>query len=582
MQRFCCVILIFLSSLVIASPIQAQIVIGGRQVPQQIDPNEQLSDEQLLQKLGIATDGPGLLNYFKERTYPETSPELMQKLIGELSDVRFAVREDAYNKIMKLGSGAMFSLKASRSVDDVEAMRRVNDLLEILEEKANPTVQSAVARMVAKFKPKDAASVLLNYVPFAADDSVQEEIANTLTILAKANPNGDPALSAALSDAKFPVKRRVAALAIINGQVKKDLPSAVNLLTDPDGSVRMTIALALCKQQDKNVRMKAIDTMVGTLDDVPADAVWEAENLLIQLAGDDTPQVSVGTTKEEQKNYQKSWQTWWDSNKAKIDVAKLDREDSIRGLITLVYQEPSQVVNGQFQQGGRTIAELDPNKKERWKFSVQSTYPVDAEVIGKDRVLVAEFNGRCITERDFKGTVKWRYSLNNYPISAHHLKNGNTFVVLRNQMLELDRDRKVVFDYTRPGYDIFRAVKLRNGNIVFLTSNGLLNFMDPRTKNIIKSFNVGNPGTYYGGMDVLQNGNILVPLFSNNQVVEYTPAGNAVWRTNMQWPTTAVRLPNGNTLVGSLNTRQMVEVDRQGRQVWSHTYPGQIYQVRLR
>src|SRR4029077_9522767 len=114
-----------------------------------------------------------------------------------------------------------------------------------------------------------------------------------------------------------------------------------------------------------------------------------------------------------------------------------------------------------------------------WKFDVQG-YPVDAQIVkvnGAERVLVAEYNlpptqGGRVSERDFKGEVKWEKNVGGNPIGVQRLANGNTFVVMQNRLVELDRNGNEAFTMNRVNHDIFRARKLRNGEVVYVTNSG--------------------------------------------------------------------------------------------------------------
>jgi outer membrane protein assembly factor BamB len=154
---------------------------------------------------------------------------------------------------------------------------------------------------------------------------------------------------------------------------------------------------------------------------------------------------------------------------------------------------------------------------------------------------------------------------------------------MQNQLVELDRDGKQVFAFARPTHDIFRGLKLRNGDVVFITNAGMLTRLDGRTRREIKTFPVGQVGSLWGSMDVLPNGHVLVPQFPANRVVEFDGNGKEVWQANAAMPTAVTRLPNGNTLVASLNTRQVVELNHAGREVWSYTAEAQmLFQARRR
>jgi hypothetical protein len=86
----------------------------------------------------------------------------------------------------------------------------------------------------------------------------------------------------------------------------------------------------------------------------------------------------------------------------------------------------------------------------------------------------------------------------------------------------------------------------------------------------------------FGSMDVLPNGNVLVPDFQQNRVVEYNGEGKQIAQFNVQWPNSALRLPNGNTLVASQNTRKVMEFTRDGRIAWEYSSDGMVFNAKRR
>jgi len=104
--------------------------------------------------------------------------------------------------------------------------------------------------------------------------------------------------------------------------------------------------------------------------------------------------------------------------------------------------------------------------------------------------------------------------------------------------------------------------------------------MDTKGKEI-KSFSVGGVG-YYGCMEALPNGRILVACYNNNKVVEYDQNGKAVWEVTATWPSSATRLPNGHTLVSSQDNYQIWEFDRKGKKVSATRATGRVWRVRRR
>jgi outer membrane protein assembly factor BamB len=220
------------------------------------------------------------------------------------------------------------------------------------------------------------------------------------------------------------------------------------------------------------------------------------------------------------------------------------------------------------------VMELDKEKKERWQFG-ELQFPLDIQYLPGERVLVAEQEGGRVTERNTKGEVLWEKKFEQ-PLMAQRLRNGNTVMANRTQILEVDRTGKEVSSYIpQDGSSIMRAVKLRNGDLALITSPQIVGAgqaqfvrIDGRGKQVA-TFNVA-VGTSGGRVDVLPNGNVLIPIMHSDKVVEYDPTGKAVWEVNVSQPIVATRLPNGNTLVTSMKERRAVEFDRQGKEVWEY------------
>ena len=290
--------------------------------------------------------------------------------------------------------------------------------------------------------------------------------------------------------------------------------------------------------------------------------------------------MSLGTDEASRAQCRDAWKDWWGGNATKVDLAKLDRLDNYLGYTLIVQQILDRDAKlGRVRTIGQVL-ELDANKKPRWKMEVPY-FTVDAQVVAGDRVLIAEFQGRRVSERTKKGEVVWEKTVNGNPTAAQRLANGNTFITMPNQLLEVDKAGNQVFSLQRNTYDIFKARKLPNGDVAFVTNQGQFQRVD-RNQKVLKTFRTGLIGSQFGSMDVLPTGGLVIGLFNNNRVVEYDATGKEVWSANLQWPTSVVRLPNGRTLVASQNTRQVVELDRGGRTVWSWTGEGQVFQARRR
>src|SRR5262249_53969846 len=182
-----------------------------------------------------------------------------------------------------------------------------------------------------------------------------------------------------------------------------------------------------------------------------------------------------------------------------------------RGPTLLVYLESR-------SQGG-SAAELAPDQTFRWQMD-DLQYPLYAEPLAGDRVLIAEYRGERVSERSTRGEVLWTRELNRPVLSAHRLPNGHTLVVHRNGLSELDRDGKEVFSSRRPVRDLVAARPLLGGGAVLLTDGGDCIFLDTNGQEV-RRFATGAGQVLGAGFDVLPNQGAVVPHFTEDKVVEY-------------------------------------------------------------
>lgn len=535
-------------------------------------------DQKTLKTLGLSTDGPALLEYFRKRTFKEADPQDLAKYIKLLGDDDYATRENAHQKLLILGAGALVAVKQAEASPDAEVRSRAVELRQKIEAKAEPVVQAATARLIAKAKPAGAAEVLLGYLPFAADQNIIEEISRSLAAVAVVNGKTEEAVVKALTD-PLPLKRAAAGAALVRVNIKDPPAAARKLLQDADPLVRLRVGLALVENKDK----ATLPILVDLLAELGPEHLWPVEDMLVRLAGTDSPSVSLGSDEATRKKCRDAWKEWLAKNNDKIDLAKLDQVQALLGYTLIVQQNINRIVAGKRIPAVGEVVELDTQKKPRWKFDVP-TYPVDAHIVRQDRVLVAEYQGGRVTERDFTGAVKWEQAVGGNPIGVQGLPNDNVFVVMQNRLVEYDRSHKEAFTLQRPNHDIFRARKLRNGEVVFITNAGMLTRVEAKTQRIIKSFHVGNIPVLFGSIDILNDGGVLVPDFQQNRVVEYDAEGKQRATFQVQWPNSVQRLPNGNTLVASQNTRRVIEFDRNGREVPGSAFntDGMVFNARKR
>jgi HEAT repeat protein len=515
--------------------------------------DEAAADESVLKEAKVPVDAPGLLEFFRRRTVDIGDEARLKALVRQLGDDSFETREQASRQLVAAGARARPHLRLAVNDPDVEISRRARECLRQIEEGTAAVVLRAAVRVLARKRAAGAAAVLLNYLPSAEDGLVAEEVRLALAALTGPEGKPDPLLVAALED-KLAVKRAAAGAALV--RVPELLPAVRRLLHDPDAEVRLRAGLALAGAREK----EAVPVLIALLDQVPAPGTGPVEELLYRLAGEAAPPAPAGHDAAARRKYREGWEAWWKTHGARLDAAKLEETVRTLGCTLVVLLDVGRVMD------------LDATNRPRWQVdSLQ--FPLDAQLLPGERVLVAEYNdgrrGR-VTERNRKGEVVWKKDVAG-PLAAQRLADGHTFIATQRQVIEVDRDGKEVFTYSRPGGEtIMKAVKLANGDIGLITQLGVTRYVRlDRTGKELKSFGV-DLRTSGGRLEVLPDGHVLIPEMGNNRVVEHDADGKVVWEAPFEEPVAAVRLPNGNTLVTSRTVPRAVELNRAGKPVWEY------------
>ncbi len=510
-------------------------------------------DETVVGQSGIATDGPALLEFFRKRCSSSADEARMKTLVRQLGDDEYEVREKATQQLAALGPLAVPLLRQALHESDIEVVRRAEACLREIETGHSAAVVGAAARLVGVRKPDGAVAVLLDYLPFADDDSVAEEVRGALTVLALHDGRPDPLLIAALSD-KRPARRGGAAVALWRAGAEDQKPAIRKLLDDPEASVRLRVGLALAEGRQR----EAFPVLIALLDQLPPSQTWEIEEVLYRVAEGKTP-VLTGTGDAARREFRQAWAKWWTEHGAATDLARVAPPKPLGYTMVILLDKGK-------------LLELDQAKKVRWEIDGLQ-FPLDAQYLPNDHVLVAEQGGNLVTERTLKGEVVWKKEIIE-PVAAQRLPNGNTFIACRNQLAEVDAKGNEVFTHRmRPNELVMRAQRQLNGEIALVTSSnttGETQFarLDAEGRPLF-TFPV-QIATFGGRIEALPGGRVLIPEMNLNRVVEYDNQGKIIWEASVEQPIVATRLPNGHTLVTSMTQQRAVELDRQGKEVWEY------------
>lgn len=532
------------------------------------EPDPREYDKNLLQQAGLPTDAPGLLQFFRSRTFNDASRQRAAELIKQLGNDDFDIREKAMKNIVILGASAESFLRRATENSDPEIVRRASECLERLKlARVGPDHVAAAARVLTAHQPAATVETFLEYLPSAADEPLEEEIAGLLAVVGIVNGKPHPALTAAAQD-KLAVRRLAAtgALARAGGEHRETVRK---LLADPDHRVRLFAAQALIAVHDKS----GVPALIGLLGDGPLGLVWNLEDQLCRIAGDKSPSplLDPGNAASRLK-CQAAWEAWWKATGDTLDLARLPDRPKLLGIKVVC------VLDNAAAAGPGRVFEIGADGKERWKIDGVDG-PMDVQVLPTGRLLIAEHNGQRVTERTREGRIVWEHKVGGEPVSCQRLSNGNTFIATYTDLLEVTRDGKQVYSVQRPS-GIFGAQKLPGGTLLYIHRSG--NISEVKTDGTeVRSIFVGNIRGW-GSVEVLPNGHFLVALYNANAVKEIDANGKEYFKCSVPLPTFATRLSNGHTLAADTQNRKVLEFDELGKKVGELSVGGRPFCVRGR
>src|SRR5262245_21453210 len=523
------------------------------QAPSRADKYAQaVRDEQVLREAGIDTDGPGLLAFFRKHTTTAADVANIEQLIKDLGDDSFRLRERATSRLMAIGDRAVPLLRRAEASRDPEVACRARKCLQQIKSGSAEALLSAAAGLLAVRKPEGTAKVLLDYVPFSEREYLTERIHAALAAVAVRAGKPEPVLVEALAD-RLAARRAAAGVALARAGVAGKVPEVRKLLQDPKALVRRLVGLNLARARDK----QAVPVLIALLEELPAEEIGEIEDLLFTLAADKAPEVASGTSAEERKKYRAAWDDWYRASRDHLDMDRLAEATRVAGHTLILLLDEGRAVD------------LDSGKKLRWQVEGLK-FPLDAEYLPGDNVLVAEYRGGRVSERNSKGEVVWEKAVME-PLVAQRLPSGNTFIATSSRFSEVDKNGKEVWAQNPPvGGRVMKAVRLRNGHVACVTLLASARFYEiDREGNVARNFPV-QLSTSGGRLDVLRNGHVILPEKENNRVVEHDTQGRRVWEAPFEQPIATARLANGHILVTSYQSKKAVELDRSGKPVWEY------------
>jgi HEAT repeat protein len=521
-------------------------------------------DQATLERAGLTANGKSLLDFLHHRTLKEDARDKIAALIKQLGDDHFDVREKASRALVELGPIVRPQVQEALKERDLEIRRRAERVLQLTDSRNEALLVQAVLRQLGRTAPAGTVEALLAYLPNTEDPETVDLVISVLGRAGLKDGKGDPVLLKALAH-KHPLIRGAAGDALRSSRSPEVRAEVRKLLKDPDRDVRRRVALALFEARDK----EAVPHLIDLLEELSPEDRYQVEERLLLLAGAKAPTPPDRETRPAVAEYHAAWRKWWKDNEKTIDLARVELTPRHLGY-TIVAALDTGKATGK-------VYELDAAGRTRWEIN-DVRYPIFAQVVGPDRVLVAEYQGYTVSERNFKGEVIWQRPAGGILMGAQRLPGGQTLIVTRNQVREVDRSGKETIVLNRPN-DITSAGRFRDGTLGVITTAGVL-VRYTREGKELRSFNVGPITTSIGfRAHFLPNGHVLVPHYVQNKVAEYDSNGKRVWEATLSAtnrPFAVSRLPNGHTLVVSRLGNSVVELDKEGREVRSRPVTGRV------
>jgi HEAT repeat protein len=283
------------------------VLLGLNPVCQAAEDEATVADEMVLKSAGIATDGPSLLEFFRNRNRPDLPAKQLAALVENLKANDRATREKAAVELTILGPAALPALRAVAADPDLgEAAALARRCLKTMEHSGTEITASA-SRLLLLRKPTGSGDALLTFLPRAENENVLGEIKEALSTVAYPNGKADPTLLKALADDN-PLRRATAIEVLCaNGQAEPRA-SLRKLLEDPVPMVRFRAAIALSQTND----VKSVSALITLLGDLQVEDAHVALEVLYSLAGEKAPKTPPGADADTRGKCRDAWKTWWD------------------------------------------------------------------------------------------------------------------------------------------------------------------------------------------------------------------------------------------------------------------------------
>lgn len=468
-----------------------------------------LDDVAVLRERGIEPTFDGLEQYFQSVYRDHTEDGRVAKLIEQLGDERFTVRERAQQRLSVMPDLTTAALREAARSDDAEVRRRAEQIIEARKLLPGQYIMPTALRVITHREIQGLVPILLKVVALFNDVPLTGALGQA--IVTTTRPQDAPPLRQA-AKSNNPRVRGAAMMGLaraVGAEARQDLATALN---DPAELVRFAAARGLADLGDR----RCLPVLVDLLDTEQPRTRSEALAILRALTG---------------------------------QVFGLSRYD----------QGPAR--EKKIGKWRRWVKQSGPTAKLR--------FPVDLALAGNifGRTLLAGFNANTVHEFDIKGNKVWEVKVNQ-PYGLAGLIDGHRLIGSYGDkhVTRYDAVGKVIWRSPELPGGAMGIDTRPDGKVIVACSDAQMLVELDEAGEIISTIGLkGRPV----GVQYLPNRRLLVVCQRTRRIVEIDMNGNVKWSIDdLNDPQTAQRLPNGNTLICEAGTGHVSEIDPSGKTVW--------------
>jgi hypothetical protein len=228
-------------------------------------------------------------------------------------------------------------------------------------------------------------------------------------------------------------------------------------------------------------------------------------------------------------------------------------------------------------------------------FTVAQTINKDYKLPGKGInqhpfLYVGEWDVRNPTAQSMflvrDGKVVWKYSIPQRTATGHIqefddatlLSNGNIVYACMSAAGIITPEKNIIWQYICPeGTETHSCQPIGKDSVLMVLNGfpGKVLIFNTATNTLLKEIVIQSSSTSTHGqfrhVRITPNKTIMVGLFAEKKVVEYTLDGKEVWSVDAPSAWSAIRLHNGNTLISGDALSYTREVNMKGETVWELT-----------